>query len=69
MSAKLWPPSPTAPIADKKIKIRHIFLYIYQSNRNALKWTILIKKNLKKRVVADLPDTFISKSGNLVWIC
>ena len=45
---------------DKKIKGRffRLFLYIYQSNRNALKWTILIKK----RVVLDLPDTCISKA-------
>ena len=32
---------PTSPLADQKKQLFCLSLYIYQSNRNALKWTIL----------------------------
>ena len=47
MPATVWSPPPlSAPLADKKTKMLTFFsfLCIYQSNRNALKWTIFINK-------------------------
>jgi len=44
MYAKLWSPPPLSPFPEnknKKVDFFAPFLYIYQSNRNALKWTIL----------------------------
>ena len=49
-------PPPSAPLGDKKLEVdffRLFYTYTYQSNRNALKWTILKKKKL---AVIDLPD-------------
>ena len=37
-------PPPSAPSGDKKKDFYRLILYLYQSNRNAMKWTILRKK-------------------------
>ena len=59
MSAKL----PPSTFSGQKLKedFFRLVLYIYKSTRNALKWTILIKIYLKKRVVADLMTLLIQK--------